>query len=121
MWDVDPQDWRRPGVSVIARTVLANMENGDVVLLQTAADRWQTVAALNQILGTMTAAGLPVRRDAVVASATVEEASTTKRAADEESKEPRYSSAAARLPRRKRLAASERAVAFGRHYPTDAV
>ena len=58
MWDVDPQDWRRSGASVIARTVLRETDNGEVVLLHDGGgDRWQTVAALNQILGTMTAAG----------------------------------------------------------------
>ena len=54
MWDVDPQDWRRPGASVIARTVLRATNNGEIVLLH---DRWETLAAINQVLGTMTAAG----------------------------------------------------------------
>ena len=58
VWDVDPQDWRRPGVSSIVRNVLANTDPGDVVLMHDGGgDRSQTVAALARILETMRGRG----------------------------------------------------------------
>jgi peptidoglycan-N-acetylglucosamine deacetylase len=47
MWDVDPQDWKRPGASVIASRVLQNAEPGSIILLHTLD---QTAAALPAIL-----------------------------------------------------------------------
>jgi len=33
MWDVDPQDWRRPGSSVVASRVISNTKPGSIILL----------------------------------------------------------------------------------------
>ncbi len=62
MWDVDPQDWRRPGAYGIAAHVLANAGPGDVVLLHDGGgERSQTIAALERILRTMSARGYVFR------------------------------------------------------------
>jgi peptidoglycan/xylan/chitin deacetylase (PgdA/CDA1 family) len=51
MWDVDPQDWRRPGVTAIMTRVLTEVQPGDVVLFHDGGgDRSQTVRALDLIL-----------------------------------------------------------------------
>ncbi len=56
LWDVDPQDWRRPGAAAIARRVLAGARPGKVVLLHDGGgDRSQTVAALRTVLATLDA------------------------------------------------------------------
>ncbi|MGH2723618.1 MAG: polysaccharide deacetylase family protein [Actinomycetota bacterium] len=47
LWDVDPQDWRRPGASVIVSRVLQNATPGSIILLHTLD---QTAAALPAIL-----------------------------------------------------------------------
>ncbi|TCO34012.1 peptidoglycan/xylan/chitin deacetylase (PgdA/CDA1 family) [Kribbella steppae] len=58
LWSVDPRDWTRPGKSVIARRVLANVRSGSVVLLHDGGgNRSQTVAALPTILKTLNARG----------------------------------------------------------------
>lgn len=58
LWDVDPQDWRRPGVSTIVANVLARARPGGIVLLHDGGgDRSQTVAALGQVLETLTRRG----------------------------------------------------------------
>ncbi len=33
MWDVDPQDWRRPGSSVVSSRILSDTRNGSIVIL----------------------------------------------------------------------------------------
>ncbi|HYU85291.1 MAG TPA: polysaccharide deacetylase family protein, partial [Kribbellaceae bacterium] len=33
LWDVDPDDWQRPGARVIASRILTHVHNGDVVLM----------------------------------------------------------------------------------------
>jgi len=33
MWDVDPQDWKKPGVSVVRNRILSNTRNGSIILL----------------------------------------------------------------------------------------
>ncbi len=33
LWDVDPEDWRRPGAAVIARRVVSKMKPGSIVVL----------------------------------------------------------------------------------------
>jgi peptidoglycan/xylan/chitin deacetylase (PgdA/CDA1 family) len=48
-WNVDPQDWRGPGVQSIITDVLANTRPGSIVLLHDGAGP-QTVAALRTIL-----------------------------------------------------------------------
>jgi peptidoglycan/xylan/chitin deacetylase (PgdA/CDA1 family) len=62
MWDVDPYDWRRPGAGVIAGRVLSRVRSGDVVLLHDGGgDRSQTVAALRQVLASLSARGFRFR------------------------------------------------------------
>jgi len=62
MWDVDPYDWRRPGAGVIAGRVLSRVRSGDVVLLHDGGgDRSQTVAALQQVLASLSSRGLRFR------------------------------------------------------------
>jgi peptidoglycan-N-acetylglucosamine deacetylase len=51
LWDVDPRDWQRPGVDVIADRILAGVSPGDVVLLHDGGgDRSQSVEALKIVL-----------------------------------------------------------------------
>jgi peptidoglycan/xylan/chitin deacetylase (PgdA/CDA1 family) len=47
LWDVDPQDWRRPGASAIASKVLGAIHPGAIVVLHVQS---QTAAALPTIL-----------------------------------------------------------------------
>jgi peptidoglycan-N-acetylglucosamine deacetylase len=50
-WNVDPQDWRRPGVGPIIGTVTARTRPGSIVLLHDGGgDRSETVVALRTIL-----------------------------------------------------------------------
>ena len=58
LWDIDTYDWRSPGAGVIAGRVLGRVRSGDVVLLHDGGgDRSQTVAALEQVLATLSARG----------------------------------------------------------------
>lgn len=58
LWNVDPQDWRHPGASVIAADVIANAGPGSIVLLHDGGgDRSQTIVALETILPTLTTLG----------------------------------------------------------------
>jgi peptidoglycan-N-acetylglucosamine deacetylase len=58
LWDVDTNDWLRPGAGVIAGRVLGRVRAGDVVLLHDGGgDRGQTVAALEQVLASLSARG----------------------------------------------------------------
>ncbi len=58
LWDVDPQDWRRPGSTVIVARVLADVRPGAIVILHDGGgDRSETVAALEEILAELTARG----------------------------------------------------------------
>lgn len=51
LWDVDPQDWARPGADRIVRRVLGRVHDGAVVLMHDGGgDRSQTVAALEQVI-----------------------------------------------------------------------
>jgi peptidoglycan-N-acetylglucosamine deacetylase len=50
-WNVDPQDWARPGTQAIVHRVLAQVRPGSVILLHDGGgDRSQTVAALRILL-----------------------------------------------------------------------
>jgi peptidoglycan/xylan/chitin deacetylase (PgdA/CDA1 family) len=50
-WSVDPQDWARPSISVIASRILASTRPGSIVLEHDGGgDRSQTVAALRVVL-----------------------------------------------------------------------
>lgn len=33
MWNVDPEDWKRPGASVVSSRILSNTRNGSIILL----------------------------------------------------------------------------------------
>jgi peptidoglycan/xylan/chitin deacetylase (PgdA/CDA1 family) len=58
LWDIDPQDWRRPGTTVIATDVIDNVKPGSIVLLHDGeGDPSQMLAALPTILDTLTARG----------------------------------------------------------------
>ena len=62
MCDVDPQEWRRPGVGSIVANVAGQTRSGDVVLLHDGGgDRAQTVAALDRMLTTLGARGYVFR------------------------------------------------------------
>jgi peptidoglycan/xylan/chitin deacetylase (PgdA/CDA1 family) len=51
LWDIDPNDWDRPGTEAIAKQVLAEAKPGAIVLLHDGGgDRSQTVAALGKLL-----------------------------------------------------------------------
>jgi peptidoglycan/xylan/chitin deacetylase (PgdA/CDA1 family) len=58
-WDVDPQDWSRPGTMVIVQRVLAQVRPGSIILMHDGpAARQQTAAALPYILAGLQARGL---------------------------------------------------------------
>jgi peptidoglycan/xylan/chitin deacetylase (PgdA/CDA1 family) len=58
MWTVDSQDYRRPGVANIVRTVLAGARPGAIVLMHDAGgDRQETVDALPRIIRGLQARG----------------------------------------------------------------
>ena len=59
LWDVDPQDWARPGVDAIVTNVLDHTRAGSVVLMHDGGgERSQTLAALRRILPTLRSRGL---------------------------------------------------------------
>lgn len=58
LWNVDPQDWDRPGVDAIVSNVLGATKPGSIVLMHDGGgNRTQTVAALDQILASLSKAG----------------------------------------------------------------
>jgi peptidoglycan/xylan/chitin deacetylase (PgdA/CDA1 family) len=58
LWDVDPQDWRRPGTEEIADHVLSHVFPGAIVLMHDGGgDRSQSVSALEIILRELSAKG----------------------------------------------------------------
>jgi peptidoglycan/xylan/chitin deacetylase (PgdA/CDA1 family) len=58
MWDVDPQDWRRPGVEPMLTNLLSSIGPGSVVLLHDGGgDRSQTVAVLPRLIEELKAQG----------------------------------------------------------------
>jgi peptidoglycan-N-acetylglucosamine deacetylase len=66
-WEVDPQDWRRPGARSIANQVISGTVRGAIVLLHDGGgDRQGTVEALRSILPSLTRrftlAALPCER-----------------------------------------------------------
>jgi peptidoglycan/xylan/chitin deacetylase (PgdA/CDA1 family) len=51
LWDVDPQDWARPGTATIVQRALAGAHPGAIILMHDGGgNRAQTVAALDQVL-----------------------------------------------------------------------
>jgi peptidoglycan/xylan/chitin deacetylase (PgdA/CDA1 family) len=58
LWDIDTYDWRGPGAGVIAGRVLGRVRSRDVVLMHDGGgNRGQTVAALEQVLATLSVKG----------------------------------------------------------------
>ena len=58
LWDIDPQDWRRPGVDVIVDNVLEFARPGAIVLMHDGGgSREQTVEALGRVLPELSAQG----------------------------------------------------------------
>lgn len=57
-WDVDPQDWKRPGVPKITEKLMA-ARPGDILLCHDGGgDRSQTLDALKTVLPALKAKGL---------------------------------------------------------------
>lgn len=51
MWDVDPQDWRKPGIKSLVTRVVSQTEPGSVILLHDGGgDRRRTISALPYII-----------------------------------------------------------------------
>jgi peptidoglycan/xylan/chitin deacetylase (PgdA/CDA1 family) len=62
LWDIDPQDWRRPGAKVIADHVVREAYPGAIVLMHDGGgDRAQSVAALETILRELSQKGYVFR------------------------------------------------------------
>jgi peptidoglycan/xylan/chitin deacetylase (PgdA/CDA1 family) len=62
LWDIDPQDWRRPGAKVISDHVISSAYPGAIVLMHDGGgDRAQTVAALETALRELGAQGYAFR------------------------------------------------------------
>ncbi len=58
LWNVDPQDWRRPGTEQIAEHLLSHARPGAILLMHDGGgERSQTVAALDTVLGELSARG----------------------------------------------------------------
>jgi peptidoglycan/xylan/chitin deacetylase (PgdA/CDA1 family) len=58
LWDVDPQDWARPGVEAIVDNVLTYTFPGAVILMHDGGgERSQSIAALQQILQSLSQQG----------------------------------------------------------------
>jgi peptidoglycan/xylan/chitin deacetylase (PgdA/CDA1 family) len=62
LWDVDPQDWRRPGAQVIAGHIVRSAKPGAIILMHDGGgDRTQSVAALETVLRDLSAQGYVFR------------------------------------------------------------
>ena len=62
LWNVDPQDWARPGSATIARRIVGSVRSGSIVLMHDGGgNRSQTVAALASVLSQLRAKGYPFR------------------------------------------------------------
>ena len=58
LWDIDPQDWRRPGVDAIVDNVLSFAAPGSIVLMHDGGGvRDETVAALSRVLAGLSERG----------------------------------------------------------------
>jgi peptidoglycan/xylan/chitin deacetylase (PgdA/CDA1 family) len=59
LWNIDTQDWTRPGSDAIVNAVVGQAGNGDIILMHDGGgDRSQTVAALPRIIQGLRARGL---------------------------------------------------------------
>jgi peptidoglycan/xylan/chitin deacetylase (PgdA/CDA1 family) len=62
LWDIDPQDWRRPGAKVVSDHVVREAYPGAIVLLHDGGgDRTQSVAAVETILRELSSQGYVFR------------------------------------------------------------
>jgi peptidoglycan/xylan/chitin deacetylase (PgdA/CDA1 family) len=62
LWDVDPQDWRRPGAKVIADHIIRSAKPGAIILMHDGGgERTQSVAALETALRDLSAQGYVFR------------------------------------------------------------
>ena len=60
-WDVDPQDWSRPGTAAIVSRVLSQVRQGSIILMHDGGGpRSESVAASNAILASLTRRGYRV-------------------------------------------------------------
>ena len=60
-WDVDPQDWARPGTGAIISRVLSQTRRGSIILMHDGGgDRSQSAAAAETILATLERRGVKV-------------------------------------------------------------
>lgn len=58
LWDVDTRDWQKPGTEVIVQRILSGARPGATILMHdSGGDRSQTLAATDQALGLLAAAG----------------------------------------------------------------
>ncbi len=58
LWDIDPQDWKRPGAATIARRVVSQARPGAVSLMHDGGgNRAQSVSALERILRALSKKG----------------------------------------------------------------
>lgn len=55
LWDVDPQDWRRPGAAVVARRIVSGARKGSIVLSHDI--QYGTVQAMPAVLDGLAARG----------------------------------------------------------------
>ena len=57
-WDVDPRDWSLPGSGAIYMNVVANVQNGSIILMHDGGGpREETLAALPRVIDTLSARG----------------------------------------------------------------
>jgi peptidoglycan-N-acetylglucosamine deacetylase len=57
-WDIDTDDWEKPGVNAIVSAATTGLKSGDIILLHDGGgDRTQTVTALDQICSTLVSEG----------------------------------------------------------------
>lgn len=62
LWDIDTEDWRRPGAQVIEHRVVQGAKPGAIVLMHDAGgERSQTVGALDGALRRLTAQGYAIK------------------------------------------------------------
>jgi peptidoglycan/xylan/chitin deacetylase (PgdA/CDA1 family) len=62
LWDIDPQDWRRPGADAIASHIISSVFPGAIVLMHDGGgERTQSVAALERVLRELSAQGYAFR------------------------------------------------------------
>jgi peptidoglycan/xylan/chitin deacetylase (PgdA/CDA1 family) len=55
LWDVDPQDWKRPGSSVVAQRIIAGARPGSIILSHDIHPG--TIAAMPQVFDALLAKG----------------------------------------------------------------